>query len=99
MYAENLSEGDSVSQRMLSNAAKENGIWLVGGNINLFSLIQVYPAPAPFTTLVILTQRLSILKLTITGSIPEKDGEKLYNTSLSFNPKGELVAKHRKARD
>ncbi|XP_059140518.1 omega-amidase NIT2-like isoform X2 [Physella acuta] len=30
------------------------------------------------------------------GSIPEKDGEKLYNTCAVFNPKGEMVIKHRK---
>jgi omega-amidase len=34
------------------------------------------------------------------GSIPEREGEgkneKLYNTSLTFNPKGELMATHRK---
>ncbi|KAK6463012.1 carbon-nitrogen hydrolase [Scheffersomyces coipomensis] len=33
----------------------------------------------------------------IGGSIPELDGEKVYNTSLTFNPKGEIIAKHRKA--
>eukprot|EP01101_Sappina_pedata_P000589 TRINITY_DN1078_c0_g1_i3.p1 TRINITY_DN1078_c0_g1~~TRINITY_DN1078_c0_g1_i3.p1 ORF type:complete len:240 (-),score=91.46 TRINITY_DN1078_c0_g1_i3:92-811(-) len=32
----------------------------------------------------------------IGGSIPEKEGDKLYNTSLSYGPKGDLLAKHRK---
>lgn len=32
----------------------------------------------------------------IGGSIPESDGDKFYNTSISYNPKGELIAKHRK---
>ena len=32
----------------------------------------------------------------IGGSIPEKDGSKLFNTSLVFNPAGEIIAKHRK---
>lgn len=32
----------------------------------------------------------------IAGSIPEKDGDKLYNTSTIFNPKGELINQHRK---
>uniref|UniRef100_A0A7S4HYP6 CN hydrolase domain-containing protein n=1 Tax=Vannella robusta TaxID=1487602 RepID=A0A7S4HYP6_9EUKA len=32
----------------------------------------------------------------IGGSIPEKDGDKLYNTSLSFGPSGELIGKFRK---
>ena len=31
------------------------------------------------------------------GSIPELDGELLYNTSVVFNPKGEIIGKHRKA--
>ncbi len=30
------------------------------------------------------------------GSIPEKDGKKLYNTGILLNSKGELVAKYRK---
>lgn len=33
----------------------------------------------------------------IGGSIPEKEGDKVFNTSLSFNPSGNLIAKHRKA--
>lgn len=31
------------------------------------------------------------------GSIPELDDELLYNTSIVFNPKGQIIAKHRKA--
>ncbi|KAK6205427.1 carbon-nitrogen hydrolase [Scheffersomyces amazonensis] len=31
------------------------------------------------------------------GSIPELDGEKVYNTSLTFDPSGKIIAKHRKA--
>ncbi|KAM9898910.1 hypothetical protein OXX79_006036, partial [Metschnikowia pulcherrima] len=33
------------------------------------------------------------------GSIPEKDssGDKIFNTSLTFNPAGEIIALHRKA--
>ena len=30
------------------------------------------------------------------GSIPEREADKLYNTAIVFNPKGELVATHRK---
>ncbi|BFZ65143.1 Omega-amidase nit3 [Saitoella coloradoensis] len=30
------------------------------------------------------------------GSIPEKEGDKLFNTSYSFSPSGTLLAKHRK---
>ena len=34
----------------------------------------------------------------IGGSIPEKDGDKLYNTCTIFDPLGNLIAKHRKVR-
>lgn len=30
------------------------------------------------------------------GSVPEKDGDKIYNTCLVFDPQGTIVAKHRK---
>jgi omega-amidase len=30
------------------------------------------------------------------GSIPEKDGDNFYNTSTVFDPKGTMIAKHRK---
>ena len=30
------------------------------------------------------------------GSVPERDGEAIYNTCMVFNPDGHLVAKHRK---
>lgn len=33
----------------------------------------------------------------IGGSMPEKDGEKLFNTCLIHDPSGRLIAKHRKA--
>ncbi|MBR0156826.1 MAG: carbon-nitrogen hydrolase family protein [Clostridia bacterium] len=32
----------------------------------------------------------------IGGSMPERDGEKLYNTSFCFDPAGRMIAKHRK---
>ena len=44
----------------LSNAARQNGVYLVG------------------------------------GSMPERDGEKLYNTSFVFAPDGSQIARHRK---
>ncbi|MCR3955066.1 MAG: carbon-nitrogen hydrolase family protein [Gudongella sp.] len=31
------------------------------------------------------------------GSIPEREGNSIYNTSYVFSPKGELIGKHRKA--
>jgi omega-amidase len=32
----------------------------------------------------------------IGGSIPEKENDKIYNTSYTFNPEGQLIGKHRK---
>ena len=32
----------------------------------------------------------------LAGSIPEKENEKLFNTSYLFNRNGEIIAKHRK---
>ena len=31
------------------------------------------------------------------GSMPEREGERIYNTSFVFDPKGALIARHRKA--
>ena len=30
------------------------------------------------------------------GSIPEREGDKLYNTCTVWNPEGQMIAKHRK---
>lgn len=38
----------------------------------------------------------SLKKWVIGGSIPERDGGKLYNTCTAFDPNGNLVGKHRK---
>jgi omega-amidase len=51
---------DSETLKALAQAAKQNGIYLIG------------------------------------GSIPERDGTKLYNTCPVFDPNGNLIAKHRK---
>ena len=56
-YAETA---DGPSVKFMSEIAKENGIYLVG------------------------------------GSIPEIDGEKLYNTAFVFDPAGRCIARHRK---
>eukprot|EP01029_Cantina_marsupialis_P001082 TRINITY_DN10884_c0_g1_i1.p1 TRINITY_DN10884_c0_g1~~TRINITY_DN10884_c0_g1_i1.p1 ORF type:complete len:289 (+),score=74.54 TRINITY_DN10884_c0_g1_i1:41-907(+) len=59
--SKDLFNEECPSVKMLSEAAKENRIFLVG------------------------------------GSIPEKDEEGLvYNSSLIFNPEGDIIAKHRK---
>ncbi|GMI03640.1 hypothetical protein TrVE_jg3558 [Triparma verrucosa] len=50
----------SESAEMLSGAAKEFGVFIVG------------------------------------GSVPERDGDDIYNTCMVFDPRGVLVAKHRK---
>jgi predicted amidohydrolase len=56
-YAE---PADGPSVQLLSDLAKETGVYLIG------------------------------------GSIPEREGEKLYNTSFIFGPDGSLIGKHRK---
>ena len=33
----------------------------------------------------------------VAGSMPERDGERIYNTSFVYNPQGESIARHRKA--
>jgi len=53
-------EEGGETYRFLSQEARTNGIWLIG------------------------------------GSIPEREGEKIFNTSFSFNPHGELIGRHRK---
>eukprot|EP00026_Physarum_polycephalum_P012322 Phypoly_transcript_12617.p1 GENE.Phypoly_transcript_12617~~Phypoly_transcript_12617.p1 ORF type:complete len:153 (+),score=32.19 Phypoly_transcript_12617:262-720(+) len=57
-YAEEAPGGEA--SQMLSDAAKSNKIYLIG------------------------------------GSIPEKEGGKVYNTCLIFGPDGALLGKHRK---
>lgn len=57
-YAESFPDGEAL--RMLREAAREEGLFLVG------------------------------------GSIPEREGEKLYNSSFVFDPGGNLLARHRK---
>eukprot|EP00093_Oithona_nana_P008121 08121.XXX_440542_441462_1 [CDS] Oithona nana genome sequencing. len=57
-YAEPVPEGQSC--QLLAKAAKDNGIFLIG------------------------------------GSIPERDGNDLFNTCTVWNPNGEMLAKYRK---
>lgn len=57
-YAEKVPGGESCNA--LSNAAKENKVYLVG------------------------------------GSLPEIEDNKYYNTSTVWNPKGDMICKHRK---
>lgn len=61
IFSEPLSAEACPSAKMLSDLARDNGVWLVG------------------------------------GSIPELDGDKVYNTCLVFDSKGAIVGRHRKA--
>lgn len=66
---------------MLSQAAKEEGVWLVGG-----ALVASDEAHEILT-----------IPLGLPGSIPElSPDDKIYNSSPTFNRSGELVALHRK---
>lgn len=59
-FVRNAEEAHGHIWRCMSEAAKENSVYLVA------------------------------------GSMPERDGEHIYNTSFVFSPKGEQIARHRK---
>jgi omega-amidase len=59
-YSEDIVKDESPSAKVLSDLAKELGLYLIG------------------------------------GSIPERQGDKLYNTCLVFGPEGDVLAKYRK---
>jgi len=57
----------------------------------------VYAEPIPGLT----SMRMSELAretgiYLIAGSIPERDGEQIFNTSMVFSPEGKMIARHRK---
>jgi len=56
---------------------------------------EVYPEGETISLLAQLAKSKSIA--IVGGSIPERDGDKVYNTSFIFNNKGLLVGRHRKA--
>ena len=60
-FVENAEAAGGPVWTAMSEAARENGLWLVA------------------------------------GSMPERDGEKLYNTAFVFDPQGKQIAFHRKA--
>ena len=51
--------------------------------------------PGPSTDALVKSAKDSGVFL-IGGSIPEKDGDKIYNTCTVYNPNGDMIAKHRK---
>lgn len=53
------------------------------------------PIPGPSTKTLAQSAKENNIFL-IGGSIPEKDGSKLYNTCTVYNPNGDLITKHRK---
>jgi omega-amidase len=53
------------------------------------------PIPGPSTETLVRAARENNIYL-IGGSIPENDGGKIYNTCTVYDPKGDLIAKHRK---
>ncbi|KAH9063694.1 carbon-nitrogen hydrolase [Lactarius deliciosus] len=77
-----IDASQSESVKMLSEAAKTEGVWLLGGQ-SAFSA---------------LSSESRSTYLPSTGSIPEKDPSdgNVYNTSTVYSPQGELVATHRK---
>jgi omega-amidase len=71
----NVNASESVSVKMLSEAAKTEGVWLLGGP---------YRDPFPFVRSINITWTYCI------GSIPERDPSdgKLYNTMTAYSPEG-----------
>ncbi|MGI6513947.1 MAG: carbon-nitrogen hydrolase family protein [Syntrophomonadaceae bacterium] len=57
----------------------------------------VYAEPIPGITSTRLSELAREIGIyLIAGSIPERDGEQIFNTSMVFNPQGKMIAKHRK---
>jgi omega-amidase len=77
-----VSKTESESVRMLSDAAKEHGIWLIGGEL----CVDRFYAGVAETN----------VWCARAGSIPElSEDDKVYNSSPTFNKDGKLVAVHR----
>lgn len=53
------------------------------------------PIPGPSTETLVRAAKENSIYL-IGGSIPENDGGKIYNTCTVYDPKGDMIAKHRK---
>ncbi|KAH3787617.1 omega-amidase NIT2-like [Dreissena polymorpha] len=51
--------------------------------------------PGPSTEMLLAAAKENNVFL-VGGSIPERDGDKIYNTCTVFNPNGDMIAKHRK---
>lgn len=67
-------------------------------NISHLELFSQYAEPIPNgeTCKAIAECAKNLNIFVVAGTIPEIDDKKLYNTCAVFNPKGELIAKHRK---
>lgn len=55
---------------------------------------EAYPEGQTFQMLARTAQKENIYL--IGGSVPERDGDAIYNTSFAFDPRGQLIARHRK---
>ena len=56
-----------------------------------------YSEPVPGNSTKVLSEAAAKCKVFLVGgSIPEVDGDKLYNTSTVFNPQGDMIGKYRK---
>ncbi|WAR21149.1 NIT2-like protein [Mya arenaria] len=53
------------------------------------------PIPGPSTDTLVKSAQENKIYL-VGGSIPEKDGDKIYNTCVVFDPSGNMIGKHRK---
>jgi predicted amidohydrolase len=91
-----------TAERMLKQAASEGARLLVLPEMFNVpydnSFFPEYAEEYPGETTEFLKKKAMELDVYIAGgSIPEREGDRIYNTSYIFSPQGELIGKHRKA--
>jgi predicted amidohydrolase len=86
--------------KMVKKAAAKSDIVILPEMFNCPYSNHYFPKfaePYPGKTTKLLANLAKELNIYIVGgSIPEKEGKKIYNTSYSFNRDGDLIGKHRK---
>ncbi len=86
---------------MLARAAKDCKIYLIRGVASLHHLVILLLflllLLLPFYLLFLIKCVMYITKIAIhLGTIPERDGDKIYNTCPVFGPDGNMLGKYRK---
>lgn len=86
---------------MLSEIAKENEVYLVGGKHtsdfkNQLCTMEREMGLSLHSQPNLNTRETLQVIYYLPGSIPEEDGGKLYNSCAVFDPEGQMILKHRK---